>query len=188
MRSLVGVRYKSRMSFEALDRVLVDAAARPRHEAVDDALRRLSTAANWSRLWLAASAAMALTGPQGRRAARDGLASIALASLLANQGVKPLVRRTRPEHATTAERRRVRMPGSTSFPSGHAASAFAFATAAGRALPPAAPLLVPLAAVVAYSRVHTGVHYPTDVAAGAALGVVCGLAAPRALRRSARRA
>ena len=55
------------------------------------------------------------------------------------------------------------MPQSTSFPSGHAASAFAFAYAIGRHLPELAVPIRLLAGGVAYSRVHTGVHYPADV-------------------------
>jgi undecaprenyl-diphosphatase len=63
------------------------------------------------------------------------------------------------------------MPRSSSFPSGHAASAFAFAAGAANARPmPLAPLWV-LATLVGYSRVHTGVHYPADVLAGAFVGV-----------------
>jgi undecaprenyl-diphosphatase len=62
------------------------------------------------------------------------------------------------------------MPRSRSFPSGHAASAFAFATAAGHELPLAGLPLRGLAAVVAYSRVHTGVHYPGDVVVGSLIG------------------
>ena len=52
------------------------------------------------------------------------------------------------------------MPASTSFPSGHAASGFAFASAIGREQPWLGLALRFLAAAVAYSRVHTGVHYP----------------------------
>jgi undecaprenyl-diphosphatase len=66
--------------------------------------------------------------------------------------------------------RRVRTPASTSFPSGHSASAFAFATAVGHFLPRDAIAVRGLAALVAYSRVHTGVHYPGDVVAGSLLG------------------
>jgi undecaprenyl-diphosphatase len=62
------------------------------------------------------------------------------------------------------------MPGSTSFPSGHSASAFAFASAVGRDLPGLALGLNFLAAAVAYSRVHTGVHYPGDTIVGAVIG------------------
>lgn len=59
------------------------------------------------------------------------------------------------------------MPVSASFPSGHAASGFAFAAAVGRDEPWLGLVLRFLAAAVAYSRVHTGVHYPeTPVAPG----------------------
>jgi undecaprenyl-diphosphatase len=62
------------------------------------------------------------------------------------------------------------MPSSTSFPSGHSASAFAFASGVGSSLPIAGVPLRALATLVAYSRVHTGVHYPADVVAGSVLG------------------
>ena len=62
------------------------------------------------------------------------------------------------------------MPTSTSFPSGHSASAFAFAAAVGGSIPVLGIPLRGAAAAVAYSRVHTGVHYPGDVIAGALMG------------------
>ena len=73
------------------------------------------------------------------------------------------------------------MPTSTSFPSGHSAAAFAFATGVGHVLPSAAVPLRALAALVAYSRVHTGVHYPGDVVAGALIGSALAQLATRAL-------
>ena len=66
------------------------------------------------------------------------------------------------------------MPASTSFPSGHSASGFAFASAVAGTLPIAAVPLRGLAAAVAYSRVHTGVHYPGDVVVGSLIGVTIG--------------
>jgi undecaprenyl-diphosphatase len=62
-------------------------------------------------------------------------------------------------------------PSSSSFPSGHSASAAAFATGVALQQPWLALPVGSLAAAVIYSRVHTGVHYPGDVAAGAAIGV-----------------
>jgi membrane-associated phospholipid phosphatase len=68
------------------------------------------------------------------------------------------------------EDRRVEMPGSSSFPSGHTASAFAFATAISRAYPLLALPSFGIPSAVGYSRVHAGVHCPGDVIAGAILG------------------
>ena len=75
------------------------------------------------------------------------------------------------------------MPASASFPSGHAASAFAFATGVGHVLPAVGVPLRALAALVAYSRVHTGVHYPGDVVAGALVGSGLAQLTTRALDR-----
>ena len=86
--------------------------------------------------------------------------------------LKPVARRRRPDREAhlVAVIRHVAMPTSRSLPSGHAASAFAFATGVGHAMPHAAVPLRLLATAVAYSRVHTGVHYPGDVVAGALAG------------------
>ena len=78
------------------------------------------------------------------------------------------------------------MPRSRSFPSGHSAAAFAFATGVGDVLPGAAIPLRALATAVAYSRVHTGAHYPADVIAGALSGVALGQLTSFVLRRAGR--
>jgi membrane-associated phospholipid phosphatase len=98
--------------------------------------------------------------------------AIGVTSATVNLGVKPIARRRRPDRLETAvfEGRHVSMPASASFPSGHAASAFAFAHAVGRHLPVLAVPIRLLAAAVAYSRVHTGVHYPGDVVIGSVTG------------------
>jgi undecaprenyl-diphosphatase len=72
-----------------------------------------------------------------------------------------------------------------SFPSGHAATAFAAATLLAGLAPRFAVPLFALAAAMAWSRVYVGVHYPLDVLAGAILGAAVGLTllfAARALR------
>lgn len=130
-------------------------------------------------LWMAISSLLAgRPDPRGRRAARDGLSAIVLASGVTNGPLKLVFRRQRPTGQTL-----IPVPRSSSLPSGHSASAFAFATAAGLQLPAAAPLLVPLAALVAYSRVRVGVHRPDEVTLGGAIGVGCGVAVQSVGRR-----
>lgn len=72
--------------------------------------------------------------------------------------------------------------GGWSFPSGHAATAFAGAVSLSYLWRRGAPLFFLLAAAIAFSRVYVGVHYPGDVLAGAALGTAVGLAWVAALR------
>jgi undecaprenyl-diphosphatase len=74
------------------------------------------------------------------------------------------------------------MPDSTSFPSGHSASAFAFAEGVSAAAPALGVPVRLLAVAVAYSRVHTGVHYPGDVVAGSLIGITAGEVASKVVR------
>jgi membrane-associated phospholipid phosphatase len=158
---------------ERVDLAIYAAIARTHTPALDDAMSRLSRAADYSRLSFAAAALLALGGKRtGRSAAAHGLASLAVTSTVVNVAVKRLARRRRPDRLAgeVPLARHVRMPSSRSFPSGHAATAFAFATGVGHVSPSAAVPLRALAALIAYSRVHTGVHYPADVLAGSLLG------------------
>jgi undecaprenyl-diphosphatase len=161
----------------ALDAAIYARIAATETPGLDRAMLRLSGLADHGVLWFGTAGALALLGgPPGRRAGLDGVRALALASASANLVGKPLSRRVRPLSAELGvrESRRGRMPRSSSFPSGHTASAFAFATAAGGSLPSLRLPLLALAAAVGYSRVHIGVHHPTDVIAGAAVGVTAG--------------
>ena len=162
----------------AIDRAVYAAIANVPAPALDRAMRRLSSAADHSVIWLAIAGGLALTGPAGRRAASRGVLAIAATSALVNVGVKSLSGRRRPDRAGAGVPgpRHVRMPSSTSFPSGHSAAAFAFATAISRDSPWLGVGLQFLAGGVAYSRVHTGVHYPGDTIAGALIGASAGQA------------
>jgi undecaprenyl-diphosphatase len=159
---------------KAIDSAIYGAIAASDTPSLDRAMRRLSRAADHGKLWFATAAALALFGgPDGRLAARRGLVSLGIASGFTNLLAKPMATRRRPTRleAEDLARRHVRMPRSSSFPSGHTASAFAFATGAARAQPMLSAPLRALAMLVGYSRVHTGVHYPADVLAGAFIGV-----------------
>jgi membrane-associated phospholipid phosphatase len=174
---------------QRLDVAVYAAIAATPTPTMDEGLRRLSRAADHSKLWLGSSALLAaFGGRRGRRAAENGLASIALASAVVNLGLKPLGNRRRPDRATADVplARQVAMPRSTSWPSGHSASAFAFATGVGAASPAAGAPLAVVATLVAYSRVHTGVHYPSDAIAGTAVGVALAPVAVAAVGRRRR--
>ncbi|HEX3239987.1 MAG TPA: phosphatase PAP2 family protein [Solirubrobacterales bacterium] len=171
---------------KTVDTALYAAVAGTETPRLDVAMRHLSRAADMSKVWFGAAAAAAvLGGDDGRRAAKRGLVSLAIASAFANLVAKPLTTRRRPEREglEVLARRHVPMPESSSFPSGHAASAFAFATGAGQAQPSLSAPLRALATLVGYSRVHTGVHYPADVLVGAFIGVSAAELANRLLDR-----
>jgi undecaprenyl-diphosphatase len=144
---------------------------------VDAGLRLLTRSANKGRLWFGIAAVAALVPGATRRAAIRGAGALAATSFLVNVVLKPIARRKRPLiERTPVVRRLQRAPWTTSFPSGHAASAAAFATGVALEHRAGAAAIAPLAAAVGYSRVHVGVHHVSDVVAGAALGVGVALA------------
>ena len=171
-QGMLSARAAALRELGAVDRAVYDAVARTPTATLDGPVRQLSTAADHSRLWLAIATMIALLGGRrGRRAALEGAVAIGVTSATVNLGAKSLHRRHRPPRAVALPTaRQIPMPTSTSFPSGHAASAFAFAYAVGRHLPGLAVPVRLLAAGVAYSRVHTGVHYPGDVVVGSVTG------------------
>jgi membrane-associated phospholipid phosphatase len=174
---------------DRLDLAVYAAIAATPTPTMDVALRRLSRAADQSRLWLGCAALLGVGGgKRGRAAAANGLASIGLTSAVVNLVLKPLGDRHRPDRDTHAVplARQVAMPRSTSWPSGHSASAFAFATGVGSAWPAAGVPLSVVASLVAYSRVHTGVHYPSDTIAGTVSGVALAPVAVAAVQRARR--
>ena len=173
-----------------LDRAVYGVIADTPTPNLDVPLRELSSLANHSKIWFAIAGGLALFGGEKRRrAAVSGVVSIGAASLIANAVVKPFARRRRPdrEGENVPDVRAVPMPTSTSFPSGHSASAFAFAQAVGKELPFIGVPLRGLAGAVAYSRVHTGVHYPSDVIIGSIIGASIGDVTLALLRYGKRR-
>jgi len=168
------------------DRAVYGSVAGLSTQLLDAPLREISDFANHSKPWLLVAGSLALLGGRpGRRGAITGLAAIGTASLLVNQPMKIAGARPRPDWDAlrVPHPRRVRMPSSTSFPSGHSASAAAFAVAVGDLLPEYRLPLRVAASIVAFSRVYTGVHFPSDVLVGAAAGALVGRLASRAMRR-----
>jgi membrane-associated phospholipid phosphatase len=153
---------------------------------LDRPLRQVSDFADLSKPWFLVAVALALFGgTRGRRAAVTGIVAIGLSSLLVNQLIKLVGERSRPDRTQLGvpESRWVLMPSSTSFPSGHSASAAAFAVSVGDVLPKLRLPLRAAAGVVAFSRVYTGVHYPSDVLIGATVGALLGRTTSTIARR-----
>jgi membrane-associated phospholipid phosphatase len=71
-------------------------------------------------------------------------------------------------------------PSSLSFPSAHATSSFAVATAMCRVDPATSAAFI-VAIALSLGRPYLGMHYPSDVLAGALVGIVLGLIVPLSL-------
>ena len=153
------------------DRKLVRAVSNLPGGGHDEFFRRLSAAANKGKLWFGVAGAMALVPGKTRRAAVHGLIAQGAASAVTNLVFKTLLPRARPLPEHLPVFRFVNpQPTSSSMPSGHSASAVAFALGVGMVRPALGAALAPVAAGVAYSRVHTGAHWPSDVLFGSAIG------------------
>lgn len=166
---------------DALDLALYRRAAAADTPLLDRVLPPLTRAADHGVLWTGIGIALGLSGAARRRAALRGLLCLSLASATTNIPAKLLADRPRPDlRPVPVPRRLLRQPQTSSFPSGHSASAAAFATGVALEQPLLALPVALLATGVAYGRVHTGVHYPADVAVGMGVGVVAALAVRRA--------
>lgn len=101
--------------------------------------------------------------------------SIGLADTLAYRGIKSVIDRQRPfQNEQISWVRKVGQAHGKSFPSNHAANAFAGAVILAWYFPVAAYWFYIFALLVALSRVGLGVHYPSDVIAGSMLGIFVG--------------
>ncbi len=142
--------------------------------ALERGAKLLGKAANNGAGWLVAGAALAAADAPRRRAwATCG--ALGPTAIGLNYAVKRVARRPRPVLDGLPPLGGA--PSSLSFPSAHATSSFAVATAMTRVDRRAAVAFVPAVAIAA-GRPYLGMHYPSDVAVGVVLGVALGLVVP----------
>ena len=170
--------------FEPFDRWADEQLERLRGNKVADAVfTTASEVGDFSLIWHLTGAARGITSEQRAGEAMVFSALMGIESLVVNQGIKRLFRRTRPTESGDP-RYPVRKPVTSAFPSGHASSAFFAATLltawGGKRT---APLWFGMAAVVAPSRAYVRIHHPSDVVGGAVVGLALGQLAKAAVRR-----
>jgi membrane-associated phospholipid phosphatase len=144
---------------------------------VERAMKVLGKAGSNAAIWVAIGALLAVVDG-GHREAWLICAALGPVAIGLNFAVKLVVRRPRPVLEGLPPLGGA--PSSLSFPSAHATSSFAVATAMTRVEPAAAAAFL-LAGALALGRPYLGMHYPSDVLAGALLGVVLGLIVPLSL-------
>lgn len=149
------------------------------HAAIDRLMYSVTELADFSLLWHLIGATRGLRSERDLTEAVRLSVVLGIESTVVNGGLKSMFKRQRP--LPEFERpHHLRMPLTTSFPSGHASAAFCAATLltdghsrAGRAA------WFGLAGLVASSRVHVKIHHASDVLGGAAVGLVVGSLARR---------
>jgi undecaprenyl-diphosphatase len=126
-----------------------------------------------SLVWLILGAARGLRSERHFPAALRVGVGLGVESVLVNLGIKSVFRRARPLPTLATRPLHLRRPRTSSFPSGHATSAF---TAAGLLAEDDVlwPAYYILALIVAWSRVHVKVHHASDVVVGIGIGMVLG--------------
>ncbi|HEX6116315.1 MAG TPA: phosphatase PAP2 family protein [Solirubrobacterales bacterium] len=146
------------------------------HQApVETAMRGLGWAGEWGAIW-SASALAAAAGDPRRRPRWLAATVLPPVAIVANYGFKRAINRERP---VIEELPALGYAASSlSFPSAHATSSVAAATAIARISPASRPVVYTLAALVCVGRPYLGMHYPSDVLVGVALGRIIGRLAP----------
>jgi membrane-associated phospholipid phosphatase len=163
-----------------LDVAIDEWVERVRSPALDPIFYGLSSAADHGLIWLGIGSLTAARRGDPGLGLRLGV-SMGVESALTNGPIKMCFRRVRPILDAPDDPLPYGMhrPVTSSFPSGHAASAFTAAVLLADS--PLAPAYFVLAAAVASSRVYVRMHHTSDIVAGAALGVALGLIARRVL-------
>lgn len=148
-------------------------------EPADRILYALTELGDFGLIWLLVGFARGLRSDADARAAWRLAAALGVESVLLNGVIKSRFKRERP--VSQVERpHKMRIPLTTSFPSGHSSTAMVASLLLTQRTPRALkPLYFGLAAAVAASRIHVRIHHASDVVGGVAVGLTLGTVARR---------
>ncbi len=152
------------------------------HKVFDRFFYALTELANHSILWHTAGALIAICSPKHLKSSIRLSLALGVESALVNGPIKMFFRRTRPE-VIDERPHKLRQPKTSSFPSGHATSAFFAAAIISESHPKLQKIVYPTAVLVASSRVYVKIHHASDIVAGAAIGASMGAVARRIFRQ-----
>jgi membrane-associated phospholipid phosphatase len=142
---------------------------------IETPMKALGWAGESGAIW-AGSALVAAAADRPRRARWLVATALPLVAIVANYAFKRAINRERP---VIEELPALGYAASSlSFPSAHATSSVAAATAIGRIAPGSKPVVYTLAALICVGRPYLGMHYPSDVLVGVALGRIIGKSIP----------
>lgn len=170
----------------AFELYMLDAIQKIRFPALDFIMKYITQLGNFGALFVVLTVLM-LCFKKTRLVSLVCATALVLDLIAVDLALKPLVARGRPFTFRSDLLLLITQPKDFSFPSGHTASSFAFATALRPLGKKYQFWAYVLASVIAFSRLYLYVHYPSDVLAGVLIGVLCGLLARLIWKRKLRR-
>lgn len=157
-----------------------------RMDALTPIMKMITKMGSLGMIWILLSLVL-LCFRKTRLAGTAGLLGLIFSLLLNNMILKNLFARVRPYEMIPQLELLVAKAKDWSFPSGHAGSSFAAATAIcfmlkGQEKTAWKWLILAFAFLMAFTRLYIGIHYPSDILAGMVTGVLCGFVAAKVVR------
>jgi undecaprenyl-diphosphatase len=160
-------------NIRTIDRLSIRWVAAQRRPVMDLLMRGFTRAGDWQ-TWTFLSLAALACGETSRAIALQVLPKLLL-TLVTARAIKKLSKRPRPAKTLHGFASLLQDPDPYSFPSAHAACAWAVAIGLGLAIG-GWPVWIAYAMAISYSRIYVGAHYPLDVLLGGALGAAIAFA------------